>query len=97
MKRVVRKATISFHQKFRKKIDNNKKLTKSEEQLRAGLKEIVDDVRKKAEDRLSWLNDWEEEWEKSSDLKEKVSNEDIENLEVSSFSKKKNRKKKKRK
>lgn len=48
---------------IQKKIDKDKKLTKTEKQIVKGLEQIADDAKLEASERASWLPEWQEDWE----------------------------------
>ena len=48
---------------IQKKLDGNKKLTKTDKQIVKGLEQIAEDSQLEASERVAWLPEWEEDWE----------------------------------
>lgn len=49
--------------KIQQKIEKKSKLTKTEEQIRRGLTEIVSDMKRDKSDRIEWMMNWKEDFE----------------------------------
>ena len=49
--------------KIQQKIEKKSKLTKTEEQIRRGLTEIVADMKRNKSDRIEWMMNWKEDFE----------------------------------
>lgn len=63
--------------KISKKLERQAKLTKNEEQHLRGLTEIKDDSKKKKEDRLDWLKEWQEDHELMRDNDDLEASDDV--------------------
>jgi len=86
---------------IQKKLDSNKKLTKTDKQIVKGLEQIVEDAQLEPSERVAWLPEWEEDWEDDDnfddDLEEEDEEEDMEDDDSTTAprSKKKGSKRKK--
>lgn len=49
--------------KIQQKVEKDSKLTKTEEQIRSGLIEILSDMKKDKSDRIEWMMHWKEDYE----------------------------------
>ena len=58
-----RKGYCNMPSKIQRKLDKNAKLTKTEEQIKLGLSQIVSDMDKPKEDRASWMMQFKEEYQ----------------------------------
>ncbi|KAL9186914.1 hypothetical protein ACHAXT_010634 [Thalassiosira profunda] len=59
-----KKGYADLPKKIQKKLEKNQRLTKTEEQIRSGLSEVVDDMQKdKSERGPAWMTDFKEEFE----------------------------------
>lgn len=57
------KGTDKVPSGIQKKLDGNKKLTKTDKQIVKGLEQIAEDSQLEASERVAWLPEWEEDWE----------------------------------
>jgi len=60
---------------IKKKLDNGKKLSKSEKQIVEGLEQISGDAKLEASERVSWLPSWKEDWEEDDSEEEEEDEE----------------------
>ena len=63
---------------IQKKIDGNKKLTKTDKQIVKGLEQIAEDAQLEASERVAWLPEWEEDWEADDNLEDQLEEDDEE-------------------
>ena len=63
---------------IQKKIDGNKKLTKTDKQIVKGLEQIAKDAQLEASERVAWLPEWEEDWEADDNLEDQLEEDDEE-------------------
>ena len=57
------KGTEKVPSGIQKKLDGNKKLTKTDKQIVKGLEQIAEDSQLEASERVAWLPEWKEDWE----------------------------------
>ena len=58
-----KKGFCEVPKKIKKKLNDKKKLTKTEEQISRGLKEITGDMKREKKDRIKWMMKFQEDWE----------------------------------
>lgn len=67
-----RKGYNKIPKKIQSKIDKNQKLTKTEEQIKNGLKQIVSDMTLEKGDRIKWMMNFKEDYELAIEAEEKA-------------------------
>jgi len=74
------KGYCEMPRKLRKKVADKKKLSKTEEQIRRGLKEITEDMQRPKSERIKWMMKFHEDWE-LPDVDEEEPEEEVDSPE----------------
>ena len=63
---------------IQKKLDGNKKLTKTDKQIVKGLEQIAEDAQLEPSERVAWLPEWAEDWEDDDNFDDKLEEDEEE-------------------